>query len=775
MIAVSVGSLLVTSAMLDALLFRPPTAARPEELVLIRSSLPDGIISAPDFVDVQEQLRGAVETWAFDSSVSRVALSAGSQFSDADCSAVSGNYFLGLHLAPARGRLFDARDDVKGAEPVIVLRESLARRLAVQPDSMIQLFGSAFRVIGTVADDVETIDRSARADAWVTLQSCMVYRPAGIVTNRDVQWLSTVARVRPGVSLGTLNAELAVIAERLRHDHPDVNHGMGLRALPLLRARIEASASVRILVVLGATVVALFVLGFTNFFSLTLVRLLARRREIAVRTALGSTPWQLARWILGELLAVVLAGWACGLGLSWALLRMLQRDPRLSDLIANASVRLDGRSIAAVLGASLLAVVAVWLLVLRDASADDVSSMLKETATNPRRHRAFSAVFAVQLAVTLSLAMLCIRFVSTLEEASSRPLPFRRDHVYLTSVDVRRMGWASDRARVNGYHQAVLARLRQTPGVVDAAAVNRPPLADLRWTNVWIDGKDPGQSSDQCLSDWLSVSDDYCAALGVRLLAGRSFTPDEIANRASVAMINQSMARRHWPGPDPLGRSLKAYPNDTPHVVIGVVEDQPVSHNRELRPAFYYPYSSSLYPRITYLIHVQSESAAMQDAVQKTLAEVWPPGDTPQLVSLRDQITASWSDLSTSVRIVIWTGALGLAVTAIGLYVFSQYTAEQRAHDAAIQVALGASFAQLARHHVHRFSSALIGGGALAVGLIALAAFCLHRFNVKLVAWSFAQMLIAVALVACVTAVGLLLPLRRFRSPDLRRVFAGQK
>ncbi|HEU5080096.1 MAG TPA: ABC transporter permease [Opitutaceae bacterium] len=773
-ISLSVGALMATTALLNGLLLRRPTARNPQELVIIQSTLPSGSISQPDLIDLQEQVRRASIVFGYDSSVARVALQASDRFLDATCSAVSGNYFAALSVAPKRGRVFDVSDDVKGAEPVAILREGVARSLGVTTGAMIQLFGRPFRVVGLMPDDFESLDHSA-AGIWVTLQSSVAYLPSWVPNNRDVQWIIAVARLPAKTPLSQLNAELAVVADRIHRDHPDVNHGMGLRAETLRLHRLRADKAARILVVVSATVIGLFLIGFTNFFSLTLVRLLGRRHQIAVQLALGSRASHLAAWLLGELIAILLLGCVGGYICAICLLRGLGRDPKLQELMRQSSVRLDFLALVPAAAAAAVAVSIIWILALRDARKVDVNSALKEGSVAPARHRLISLVFAGQLALTVALSLLSMRFVATLRRAAARPLPMRTQNVLLCSVDTRRMGWGPQDAKINGFHASVLTTLRRTPGVLAAGVTTRPPLSSVGWTNVWVDGKDPGLSADQCLCDWLHISDGYFEALGVRVQAGRVFDQQEIARVATVAVINRSMAQRYWPNESAVGKTFKAYAGDKPHEVIGVVDDVPVLPGDPTRPGFYYPYTATVRSRMTFLMHVETDGPATKKLIAQTLGPIWPPGATPDVFAMKDQMSSAWSELSTAVRIVMWIAALGLAVTATGMYSFSRYAAEQGARDRGIREALGATSSRLTLEHLQRFTPAFAAAAAFSIFLLIAANACFRWFDIGLVGTESVHVAVAMSAVLIVTLTGLLVPLRAAGQYDLRKILSDQR
>jgi predicted permease len=770
-LATSIGAFLAASALLDALVWRLPSGRATEDLVAISTSLPGGIISRPDVIDLQEQLKTVTDVCAFDS-IANVAIEFRGRAISANCSGVTGNYFNALGVEAEQGRVINAENDRSGSEPVVVLSAALAEQLHAQPDSLVRIDAQPFRVVGILSAHFQNADRQAHTDAFIPLIHTAAYHSPWVITSRDVEWLRMLGRRQHGQSLQAINAELAVVAARLQKDHPDVNHGMGLHAVGLRESRMQERTA-RIVFVLSAAVVTFFALGFLNFFTLTLIRLLARRRQIAVRIALGATPRWLATWLLGELGTLLFLGGAGGLATSGVFVWSIQRDPLLADVCRSADVHLGVRSIAVTIAAGVCAGAAVWAYALRAANQVGLNTVLKESSTAPRRQRAFTLLFAAQFALTLALVAISLSFVATLRSAATARPPFRTSNVLTVSVDTRRLGWIHEEEKIAHFHQSVVEHLRTLPGVISVSASNRAPLAQSGWTNVWVDGKDPALSPDQCLADWLDISSDYFETMGIPFLAGHGFTHSEDVSHPAETVISRAMAKRYWPGQDPLGKSLRGYPADQPHVVIGVVEDVPFQRNAPLRPAFYYPYAASPNPRMTYLVRTENESSGTQRRIQDAVQSLWPEPDPVEVKSISRILSGSWRDLTAAMHVVLWVAALGLIITGVGLYSFSHYTAAKNVRDVAIQLSLGATSFQIAQHHGNRFRSALLAGVALAVLLSAAALAASRSLQIALEPAGTWELIVACFAVAAITAIGLFMPLWQFAKLDLRRLLVG--
>ncbi len=618
------------------------------------------------------------------------------------------------------------------------------------------------------------LNRNHRIDVWVPLVQVTAYRPTWILDNRNYSWLQVGGRVMPGVQSEAVQAHLAVLAARNREEYPLIARDCAYSAAPLATMTIAYNERARTALLLGGTVAALFVLACTNFFSLTLVRLLARRREIAVRMALGATHGAIGRWLLGEMTIVLGIGLATGAGLSFGLMRVLRFNPAVANLFDGSGVHLDLRAGGIVLLSAVLAITAVWLLLFRYLRRHDYVGAIKEGATAPSRLRAFSLLLATQLGVALLLIAMSASFLRTLWMTIVRDLPFRTDHVQLADIDLKSFSWYNDRARGHDFCRTVIDQLRSLPGVTAVGASTTRPLDRAGTTSIILDASSQ-QEDRRNRSRYTFIGPDFFGALGVRFLQGRDLAETELQQNQPVSVINRSMGSRFWPDEaSPVGQTFRPWSGGPVTTVIGVVNDFPGVAPEDPQPQFFLPYTSDTIGRITLAIGVQDDSAAMHKQLAETLAAVWPNSHTPEPYPIARQVRESRSDLVASSRVMLWVAILAGVITAIGIYSFSAFTAAQTVRDSAIRMALGARPANIFRVHVIRYRWGVLAGLATGVALSLASGPLLQRLDITLQPLAPATIAAAGSLLVILALIGLCLPLRGLRRLDIRAILMGE-
>ncbi|HEX2099226.1 MAG TPA: ABC transporter permease [Candidatus Synoicihabitans sp.] len=495
-LGVSSATLLTIAAITDAVLLRNPTAQAPEQLTFIRSSLEGGVVSAPDFVDVEERMTQLAGVFAYDRAV-EVSTGIREQRVTARSQAVSGSFFPTLGVTASRGRTLTRADDREGAEPVVVVAAAFARAHAIELDQIITLNQRPLRVVGILPAHYQATIRDVRLDLWVPLAQIGAYRASWLLTNRGSQWLRLGGRIGPGVTPSEVEAELAVVAQQIRAENPSRNYGMKVSLASFPSLRLSDDAIARTTLLLGGIVAVLFVLVFTNLVTLSLLRLLKRRREIALRRAIGASERFISGWLACELALVLAVGFGVGIALSLLQLAALRLDPHLARLVAGAGASLDLRALLGVGAAVTVAGVGMWFLLQRIERRSDVWTTLKEGATAPRNQRLFLSLLAVQLAFALLLLAVAASLLDELRRTLARPLTIRTDQAFLVQTDLRALGWFNDVPRSRAFHRGLHQALAAVPGVTAVGAASRPPLAAPGWTNVIVDERDPAQEPDQ--------------------------------------------------------------------------------------------------------------------------------------------------------------------------------------------------------------------------------------------------------------------------------------
>jgi predicted permease len=770
-LGVSIAAQLDLAAIVDATLLRPPSGRSPGEIAYVRSSLPSGTVSHLDFLDIRQRntfFSGTVgyASWA------RAGLSHDDDSTLAPCGVVSGNFFPTLGVEPERGRTITDGDDVKGAEPVALVSAGLAARWKLEIASIIRINTAPFVVVGVLPAGFQGIERDVRPDVWIPCASAAILDRygMGLITNRDLQWIHVAGRLKPGISLGNAQAELAAIAKQLQRENPIVNTGMDLTLDSFRQLQFLENDSARTMLLISGIVWFLFVLAFVNFFSLTLLRIFTRRRELAIKLAMGATRSDIGGWLLGELALVSGLAMAAGYFLGRIFLLLLRLDPSLARLVDTAGIAINWRPVSIVALMVLVCALVVWLLAVRAACRVDLQSAIRESSAAPTRRRIVTALYALQFALALFLLAMASAFVDALHTVAVRRLPFRSENLLLMDVNLRTMGLTDLKAPE--FTERLLVAIRQLPGVIAASASSFPLLSTGGWTNLIIDGRDPALSPDKCFCRTGEVTPDFWQTVGISTLQGRTFTDADVAGKSPVGVINAAAARRFWPGGDAVGHVFRSSPHGPLITIIGVVSDVPQSTSSVIDPLYYRPSHTAADARMILHIAVQRDSSTMREKIRQKLLTLWPDKNVPPLRPIQDQIDLASASLVTAVRLVIWVAGFATLVTGCGLYFFSAFTASQYLKDAAIRLALGASQSDIILAHVRRYRSAIIAGLVLAALLLAGAQSILNWFNIAVMSPTITLIAIAAVPLAVITIVGLCVPLLGISRLNVYRVIA---
>ncbi|MEO8181348.1 MAG: ABC transporter permease [Deltaproteobacteria bacterium] len=787
LLGTSSGALFLSAAIVDALLVRPPSARAAHELLAINSPLPEGAVSRPNYVDLAQRnttLAGLVAYgWA-----ARVVVQAGSFHLESLCQAVSPNFFSTLGLSPVRGRFFRAEDDVSGSEPVVLMTEALLHRLELEIGTLVRVNTQPFRIIGTLPDDYQALDRRTRPELWIPLAHVVpTYAPPWLLdgpTTRSTVWLRLAGRLRPNVSPDAAREELNALAQQIQREHPDVVGYATFSVTSLPAARFSYDPRARTMLLLGGSVVALFLLALTNFFLLTLVRSALRRQEIALRLALGASTGDIAAWLAGELATLLTLGLATGLGWSALALQWLESTPEVGAWLPAAAVSLDLRSGTFVVGIACAAATLVWLLACPRSGSHDLYLALKNSGSPLRRQRRLLRLLAGELGLALLLLSLSFAAVDALNAAAARPVPIRTEGVLLADVALAQLGWSNDYERPKVFYQELVDRLRSTPGVIDVALADRAPFAGFRYTNVFVGDVDPRLAPDKCTALFSDVGPDYFAALGLSLAEGRGITEaDQVqklylpngspSGKQNVAIVNRAMARRFWPDQDsPLGQDFLPWEGGSSTTVIGVVERaSPADPQTPEGPQFYLPFMRESL-NATVVVHVAGDSPATRQRLTDQLLPWWPLPEPPAWRSMQQQVEGGRSGLRTSVRVLLWIALFSSAVAGSGVYFFSAFTAMQTLRDTALRLALGATWQHLIQLHLQRVARSAALGVALGSALVYACRPIFSRLDVSIESPTPLHLAWAAAPLAVITMLGSFVPFLRLRRLDICRVLA---
>ena len=650
----------------------------------------------------------------------------------------SGDFFAILGVGPARGRVLLASDDRAGAPPVVVLSHAFwQRRFGGSPGALgrtLSINDVPFTIVGVAAEGFTGVMAPLVGDLWVPLSADALLRPAMDPAARLASTkLHLVGRLKPGVDRSRAQADLDTIGRQLRlaSAQPDRGPAVTVYAGTTLHPEISPPLTA-FTAVLMAVVALVLLIVCVNVANLVLARAAGRDVELAIRQSLGAGRGRLVRQLLTENLLLSLAGAAGGLALAFWSVRVLMAAHLPAPVPVALDLSIDVRVLAFTTLLAVGATLASGLAPALSASRVDLMQVVKGSgAGGPRHGRLRSAFLIAQVSMSVLLLVTAGLFVRSFRNAQSIDTGFDAGHVLTAMVDLETRGYSAPRGRA--FIRALTERLDAAPGVVSANAVDIVPVTLSNRTDAMLrDGDaEPAQNQPPPTPEIYAnaVGPGHFRTLQIAMIAGRDFTYQDGDAAPRVAIVNETLARRFWPGKNALGQHLRPYGSGTNArdsvEIVGVVRDSKyVTVGEAPRPFLYRPLAQAYTPQVTLLVRAAGTPASVVAAINQEVRALDAGLPVFNVATLAEATSISLLPARIAGSLLGALGMLALVLAALGIYGVLSFLVRSRTREIGIRVAVGATPGAVAAMVVRQTMAWTVGGAVLGLTL----AFLLTRF-----------------------------------------------
>jgi predicted permease len=734
-LAIGIGANSAIFSLADALLLRPLPVLRPSDVVTVGStssvaSMSNVLASYRDYLDFRDR----ATTFAGMVAYSDVTLGFSTQPDVLPRISlgmlVTGNFFQVLGVEPVLGRAFRREEDqAPGRDAVVVLSHDFWEREFASDHSVlgrtVRLDGIEFTVIGVAPERFTGMDQFVHPAfympimMWPRLTSNPQDRP---LEARDYRGLAVKGRLQPGVTVARAQAEMATIGKSLERAYPDTNRNQRVVVLTELAARIQESPPDSALVaMLSALALAVLVVACANVAGLLTSRAPARAREISLRLAIGAGRPRLIRQLLTESLLMAVAGGAAGLAVGYAGVIFFRQIKIPGDLPIHLTLQMDRRALLFSLAVSIASAVLFGLAPAIQTTRLDLIDALRSATSDIRRRRFWGRNLLVAAQVAISLVLLTVAtfmYRGFSDDLRSNP-GFRRDHLLMMTFDPSLVHYTE--AQSQRFFRDVVERARSVPGVKSATIAASVPMSNQQDSaEIVPEGYQLPQGQDSIGLFANTVGENYFDTAGIRILRGRGFRVTDTATSPNVAVVNEELAKRYWPGQDPIGKRFRLDNRNGPFFeIVGVAKTIKYLWVAEAPTEFvYFPLTQHPKSRMLLLTESFGDPRDLVAPLREVVRSLDANQPIYNISAYEDYYRVrAVSTANLIIETVASMGLMGVILAMVGLYGLVAYAAGRRTREIGIRMAIGAQRSSVLRMIMRQgLTLALIG---LAFGVVA--------------------------------------------------------